>query len=645
LSLLRTLAGLLILAAFGAGTVSARVADDQARLLRAAYAGRSVDLGAAERLAARNHDPALVPLAQWLLLMHGAGGFSEITQFLAAHPDWPGQVALRKRAEAETGGVSDATLLAWFQRYPPLSQDGKLKLAELMLDHGRSAEGINLVRDVWINGSFTRVEERLFLERYRSFLRPQDEWARLDRLLWDGSEDEARRMLFRVSPGEAALGEARLALADREDGAERLIARVPPELQRDPGLLYERMRWRRRKGHYDDAIELLEAAPKTMERPEAWAVEREILARYALADGKADVAYRIAAAHGLSEGPHFAELEFLAGWIALRYRHEPQQAYDHFVHLYETVKLPLSLSRGAYWSARAAEAMGYHQLADAWYGTAAEQITTYYGQLAAARIGAPGASRINEPQPSQAQIDAFEASPLVRATRALAEIGADEDVRLFIHHLADHATAPVTYALVARFAAVIGRPDLAIATAKRAGYAGVTLLAEGYPVEPVPPGGPVERPLVLAMTRQESAFDVGAVSSAGARGLMQLMPATARIVARSLGLPFSEKRLTGDRHYNLALGRQYLAGLINDFAGSYVLAVASYNAGPARVHEWMQDFGDPRAKTVDAIDWIESIPVSETRNYVQRVLENLQVYRLRLGDRRLAFSLASDLRR
>jgi soluble lytic murein transglycosylase len=214
-----------------------------------------------------------------------------------------------------------------------------------------------------------------------------------------------------------------------------------------------------------------------------------------------------------------------------------------------------------------------------------------------------------------------------------------------VRHLSDHADTPVTYALVARFAAAIDRPDLAIAAAKRASYAGVTLLAEGYPVEPVPPGGPVERPLVLAMTRQESAFDGGAVSTAGARGLMQLMPATAKIVAKTLGMPFSEKRLTGDQHYNLALGRQYLGGLLGDFSGSYVLAVAAYNAGPARVHDWMQDFGDPRARNIDVIDWVEAIPVAETRNYVQRVLENLQVYRFRLGDRRLAFSLVSDLRR
>jgi soluble lytic murein transglycosylase len=640
----RILAGLLLLAM--AGTASARLPDDEARLLRTTYErAQSADFAAAEREAARTHDPALVPLMQWLVLMHGGGGFSDVAQFLDAHPDWPARATLRRRAESLTSGVPDATVMAWFARYPPLSEDGKLHLAQLDFDHGKSDAGLALVRAVWIGGSFTRIEEKLFLARYHTLLRPADHWARLDRLLWDGNGADAKRMLPRVSPGEAALGEARLALANLDSGAERLIGRIPAELQNDPGLLYERVRWRRRKDHYEDAIALLQTAPKEMGRPEAWAVEREILARYALAEGKDEVAYRIAAAHGLTEGPHFAELEFLAGWIALRHLKAPDRAYDHFVHLYETVKLPLSLSRGAYWSARAATAMGYRQLAEAWYGTAAERITTYYGQLAAAEIGAPGASRMNEPQPTPSETASFEASPLVRATRALAELGAADYVRMFVRHLSDEAEAPVAYALTARLAAEIERPDLAIAAAKKASYAGVTLLAEGYPVEPVPPGGPVERPLVLAMTRQESAFDVGAVSTAGARGLMQLMPATAKTVAKGLGLPFSAKKLTGDQHYNLTLGRQYLSGLLGDFSGSYVLAVAAYNAGPARVQEWMRDFGDPRAKNADVVDWIESIPVAETRNYVQRVLENLQVYRYRLGDHRLAFSLASDLRR
>jgi soluble lytic murein transglycosylase len=224
-------------------------------------------------------------------------------------------------------------------------------------------------------------------------------------------------------------------------------------------------------------------------------------------------------------------------------------------------------------------------------------------------------------------------------------VGAQDYLRPFLRKLDDDAKSPTDYLLAARLAAALQRPDLAVIAAKHASYAGVTLLAEGYPMTDLPPGGGVEQPLVLAMTRQESAFDRDAVSRTGARGLMQLMPATASRIAKSLHLPFSASRLTSDTRYNVTLGRAYLNSLIGDFSGSYVLAIAAYNAGPARVHQWLDDFGDPRGKGVDVVDWIESIPYAETRNYVQRVLENLQVYRLRLGDHGLAFSLASDLKR
>ncbi len=617
-----------------------------ARLYRSALAlARAGDLAAASREAAGTHDQALALAVEWVALMRGGGGFAEIAAFISAHPDWPGQVKLEERAEAASGDVSDATLLNWFAAHPPISIAGKLREAQLWLDHGKRADGLALIRDVWVNADFDRSGERSFLQRYRGLLRAADYVARVDRLVWDGSTVAARRDYPLVPPEYRALAEARLALAAEEPGAERLMSRVPPELQRDPGLLYERVRWRRRKEHYADAIALLDGAPTETSHPEAWAVEREVLARFALAAGNRSSAYRIAAAHGAVTGAHFAELEFLAGWIALRFEHKPDRAYDHFARLYQTVKLPISRARGAFWSAEAADAMNHPQLANGWYTTAAGFMTTYYGQLAAAHIGAADGARIAEPNPTPAEAAAFERRDVVRVTRAFAAIGADDYVRTFVRALSDGAQTPVDHALIAHLASDIGRFDLAIGAAKRASYAGVTLLAEGYPLEDLPPGGTVEHPLILAMTRQESAFDIGAVSTAGARGLMQLMPATAKLVARSLQIPFSQSRLTGDVRYNLTLGRAYLSEMLGDFGGSYVLAVAAYNAGPARVHDWIQDFGDPRSKSIDAIDWIESIPVAETRNYVQRVLENLQVYRFRLGDRRLAFSLQTDLRR
>ena len=652
LMLVRSLARLLLLLCLLVASgvpASAALTDNDRQLYREAFQSvRNGDWAGAMRRADKAKDPILGKVLRWIEMSHGGPGsrFSDIVDFIAANPDWPGQLALRQRAEEAMLGVSDKALADWFARSPPVTPAGKLKQADLWIAGGRVEQGKERIREVWIKSELTPFEEKTLLQRYHDVLRQADHVKRLDRLIWDGEVEAARRIMVRVSPDYRTLADARIRLAAMEPGVERLVARVPQHLQSDPGLLFERMRWRTRKEHYEDAIAILEHPPRDLVRPIAWAAERQLLARHALANGDISLAYRLASRHGLSSGPVFAELEFFAGWVALRYLREPEVAYNHFVKLYDEVKLPVSLARGAYWAARAAEAMRYRQLSAAWYATAAEQVTTYYGQLAAAAVGETNLSRVlAEPKPSAAEATAFERRELVEVVRALAQADANDYVRPFIARLSEAAKTPVEHVMVAHLALRVDRPDLAVAAAKKASYAGVFLIAEGYPLTDLPPGGNAERPLILAMTRQESAFDREAVSSAGARGLMQLMPATASQVAKSLQLPFSAHRLTTDRHYNITLGRKYLDGLLGDFSGSYVLAIAAYNAGPSRVRQWIRDYGDPRAKGIDVIDWVESIPLGETRNYVQRVLENLQIYRLRLGDQGLAFSLASDLKR
>ena len=317
-------------------------------------------------------------------------------------------------------------------------------------------------------------------------------------------------------------------------------------------------------------------------------------------------AYRLAASHGLTSGQTFAELEFFAGWVALRFLREPDIAYDHFVQLYDEVKLPISVARGAYWAARAAEAMGYHQLAAAWYGTAAVQVTTYYGQLAATALGEPDIVHgISEPQADARRTAAFDKRELVRAMRELAAAGADDYIGPFARRVSEQATVPADYVLARRTSPSGSTgPTSPSPWPRSASYAGVTLLDEGYPITDLPPGGAAERPLVLAMTRQESAFDHEAVSSAGARGMMQLMPATASHDRQDaahavLGQPAPPIAL--QYHARAA----YLDGLLGDFSGSYVLAIAAYNAGPARVHQWIRDYGDPARQEHRRVDWIE----------------------------------------
>jgi soluble lytic murein transglycosylase len=625
---------------------AAGLSDSDRKLYQTAFAAAEKgDWKTAWAEAGKARDQIPVQALQWYAIVRSGGSFEQISGFIVAHPDWPSPQTLEQRAEEAMDGVPDATVGAWFADHPPVTTAGKFRQGDVWLAAGDRDRGQALIRQAWIGSDLSTFDENTLLQRYAGVLRQADNDKRLDRLLWDDQTAAAQRMLPFVSANQRGLAEARLALASMSLSADQMAEQLPPAMQSDPGVMYDRERWRRRNGMDEGAIQLLDAAPQDIVHAAQWATERQIMARRALAAGTPDVAMRIAERHQTTTGTSFAELEFLSGWIALRFLNKPDVAYDHFVRLYNEMKLPISLARGAYWAGRAAEAMGKHDLAASWYDKAAERLTTYYGQLAASLHGGTRAGAIKEPKPSLAAVSAFNARVLVRVTRALGEAGADNLSRIFLRRLSETAQTPDEHALVTQLALDIHRPDLAVAAAKRAGYSGVNLIAEGYPLTRFPKGGKVETPLLLALTRQESAFDAGAVSSAGARGLMQIMPKTASLIAKALRMPFSQKRLTNDRQYNVTLGRAYLDGLLSDFSGSYVLSIAAYNAGPARVKEWMRDYGDPRSGSVDVVDWVESIPFAETRNYVQRVMENLQVYRLRLGETGPNFTLASDLRR
>ncbi|MEE8247968.1 MAG: lytic transglycosylase domain-containing protein, partial [Alphaproteobacteria bacterium] len=375
-------------------------------------------------------------------------------------------------------------------------------------------------------------------------------------------------------------------------------------------------------------------------------VERAIQVRRALDEGAVTEAYRLAQEHKQSEGADFAEAEWLAGWIALRFLDEDRVAYGHFARLYDAVRFPISRARGAYWAGRSAESMGESKLARQWYALGAAHPTAFYGQLAALKLGdGPALALDPDPSPGPEAVEAFNARELVRAVRLLAELGEKERLRPFIMRLNELAETPAEHALVALLAKSAGRADLAVASTKRSVRAGVVLAGAGYPVIGLPAGGAPEPALLLAVARQESEFNPKAVSNRDARGLMQLLPATAKVVSRQLKLRYDKKKLTEDPWYNARLGSAFLAELIERHDGSYVLALAAYNAGPSRVKRWLKAYGDPRTGEVDALDWIELVPFAETRNYLHRVLEGLQVYRHRIGGARMALTLEEDLAR
>lgn len=602
-------------------------------------------------IAAKSGDPVLRKLVAWAdyTAPGTRASFTDISGFLKANPDWPSQATLRRNAEeAMTSDVSDRAVLEWFAKGEPRTINGRLRLIQALENAGRREESITYLRRTWVEGNFGTDQERAFLKQYGSRLRKEDHSARLDRLLWDGRGPEAQRMFRHVSPGEQAVAQARIQLRGMGSGVDAAMRKVPKELQNDPGLTYERVRWRRRKERDGEARELLAKPPANLVRPDAWWEERSILARRALRTGEASVAYSLVGGQSQASGASLAEAEWLAGWISLRFLNNPDRALKHFTNLYNNVRFPVSLARGAYWAGRAAEAKKDPALAKEWYGKAAQHVTTFYGQLAAPHVGNSLKDLIPaDPKPTPAVRKTFDNRELVQAIKLVTRSKNHQWQRSFVLALMEQVKTPEEQELVSELAVNLQRPDLAVVAAKHAVRLGVQLVATGYPTSPLPKNaGSLESALLLAVVRQESAFDAEAASSAGARGLMQIMPSTAKQLARTLNLPFAPEKLTNDPQYNMSLGSYYLSDIIGDFNGSYVMGLAGYNAGPSRVRAWIKAYGDPRNGAIDMIDWIELIPFQETRDYVQRVLENLQIYRTRLGDRQTTTaSLHDDLER
>ncbi len=601
-----------------------------------------------ERLAGKATERLPAKVLTWLNMKQpgNAASYEAIRRFIRDNPDWPDLDQLRRRAEeAINGKQAAAEILAWFAAQPPVTTDGMVAMTAALTATGEVEKARAMARRTWIEGNFSRRQEYRFARRYRKILTRADHMARLDRLLWDGRHRRARRMMRRVNKEYHPVVIARIRLRRYRGGVDWAISRVPEQLRNDPGFLYERLRWRRRKGRDADALEILNNAPDDMVRPHRWWRERAAVARQLVIKGQARDAYRVVREHGLEKGQNFAEAESLAGWIALRFLHDAKAALAHFERLYKAVKYPISRARAAYWAGRAADAMGRKAAARKWFQTAARFDATYYGQLAALRRNPKATPRLApEPHPDGADIAAFNRLELTRVALMLDALGQDDLLSPFLRRLAENSSDGAHKVLTGRLAVALGRPDLGVRIGRQAYREGTTLFTLAYPIIDMPDGNP-ERALLLSVARQESSFAPNARSSAGARGLMQLMPATARAVSRAIKTRFSRARLTTDPAYNIRLGGAYLGALIKQYGGSYVLAISGYNAGPGTVNRWIRTLGDPRQDDVDVIDWIELIPYSETRNYVQRVLENLQIYRRRINGAQIAYSLEHDLRR
>lgn len=575
---------------------------------------------------------------EWLRLREGEGDLAAAAAFLARRPDWPGLPLLRAKAEATIGaGADPAAVVAFFAAAPPATGAGALALVAALDALGERERAAAAAVRAWRTLPFAADAEAALLAGHGGTLAPHHA-ARLDHLLWEGREEEARRMLARVDEGWRRLAEARLALRARAAGVDARVAAVPAARADDPGLAYERFVWRMRAERYGPAAELIlerSATAAALGDPARWGARRALLARRELRTGDAGRAYRIAARHHIGGGgAEVAELEFVAGFIALRQLGDPARALAHFRALRAAVATPISLSRALYWEGRAHEAQGDGAAAAAAWREAARHQTAYYGQLAAERAGIAMDPALAAPgRQGDWRQASFRALPLFEAVQLLRAAGDAALSRRFLLHLAEGLDAQ-GLADLADYALTQGEANWAVLVAKQAAGRGIILPAAYFPVVDLGAADPAVAPeLALAIARRESEFDPAAVSPAGARGLMQVMPATAERMARGLGLSYAPERLTAEPAYNARLGIAYLAELRAEFGANPALLAAAYNAGPARPRAWLAEIGDPRAAGVDPVDWVEMVPFAETRTYIMRVVESLPVYRARLAGR------------
>jgi soluble lytic murein transglycosylase len=593
----------------------------------------------ATQVEAAISDPVAKKLAEWIILRSDTNNATveRYRAFLSANPSWPSQTLLRRRLEAALWDDhrEDAAVWSWFEAESPVSAKGRFALARTMLARGDRANAERLVREAWRNDPMSEDTESAALDLFGALLTPGDQKARMDLLLYGSEQEAAMRAAKRLGAGYVALAKARIASYKKASNTGALLEAVPHELHSDPGYIFSKIQLLRREEKFAEAAQLMVSAPRDPARLynlDEWWVERRLLARKMIDTGEHRTAYLIARDAALpSRDIYKTEQEFTAGWIALRFLTDPALAAQHFARIGVGSVNPTTLARAGYWQGRAAEAAGRSQDARTAYTAAAAQSTSYYGQLARAKLGMPQLE-LNDPPAARSR--GVERLEIVRAVQLLFDLD-ERDIAIPIFADIGENGDPD---------ALVGLGELT----SRSGYArGMLLLGKAalnrglpfdfyaYPVTGIPPyraiGPEVEQSVIFSIARQESAFNPGDVSPAQAYGLMQVTPDAGRYVCKRAGVGFDLARMKTDSVYNVALGAAELGGLFEDYRGSYIMTFAAYNAGRGSVKKWIDRYGDPRDPKVDAVDWVELIPFSETRNYVQRIMENLQVYRARFG--------------
>ncbi|MEZ5839951.1 MAG: lytic transglycosylase domain-containing protein [Hyphomicrobiales bacterium] len=629
------------------GSVSGSVKD-------AIKAVRNDDIADAIRRRNGLKDPVARNLVGWLIARENDPAVSTafIADFTTKAPAWPVDVVIRRRAEqalAREKATPDQ-IIAAFAGSEPVSPEGAMELARAHVARGNREAAAKLVREAYMNTRMSDGDEQALVSEFGSLLRGSDHKLRMDKLLYAERTVQALRAAKRAGGSNVKLAEVRIAVIKRAKNAGAALDGAPAGVKKDPGYIFSRVQYLRRADRIEEAAKVLLGAPRggaALVDPDEWWVERRLVSRMLLEAGDAKNAYKIAAAHSAESPEDAVEAEFHAGWYALRFLNDPATAENHFSRILQIASGARSRARGFYWLGRAAEARGNNGAAQKAYESAGHYSTVFYGQVARAKLGSTSVGIPGLPKAGAGGRSRFESNEVVKGIRMLGDSGNISLANTLFRHLAETLPNPEDVVQLAALAEQYGDHRAALQIGIVADKRDIGLETLAFPVNAIPKSariaGGVERPLVYAIARQESAFDPRAVSGAGARGLLQLLPETAKRTAKNIGVSFSRDKLTADPGYNATIGSAHLGELIGEFNGSYIMTFAGYNAGRGRVKEWMERFGDPRSSRVDEIDWIERIPFTETRNYVQRILENLQVYRARIENRPLG--IAKDLKR
>jgi soluble lytic murein transglycosylase len=590
-------------------------------------------------------DKSIYKFVQWrhLLTTGNKASFYDYLLFIKKNKNYPRINRIRYLAEHKlsTDKISPKKIIDWFGPADPLSGFGMLILGESYIQTGNSKKGISLIKKGWITAELSRSNMKYFRNKYKKYLNSSDYIKRADHLAWENKHWDLKRMLRYLPKDYQLLYTARQILMSKSYGVDQAIKNVPEKLKNDAGLNFDRLKWRRKRGRTDSSLEILFKIKNNKDylvRPDKWWKERAIMARALIYKNRYETAYKIASKHSLEKGPEFADAEWMSGWIALSFLDDPILAIDHFNNFYQNVSYPISLSRGAFWLGKSYEKIGDKKQSDLWYNEATKYLSTYYGQLAFLKISPNQKFELPEQTiVSETYRKYFYKKELVKIVYLLDELNKDKYTKDILKHLANDNVGSGSEILAAELATNISRYDFAIQISKIASYQKRFHNDFNYPIMSTPKyvnGRKIpDAAFILSLIRQESEFDMRANSHVGAQGLMQLMPYTAKLVAKQAKLPYSKSRLTRDPEYNINLGSHYIAGLILQYEGAYPFAAAAYNAGPKRVKYWKKINKNPQKKQVDFVDWVELIKFKETRNYVQRVMENYNVYRYILEKR------------